>query len=165
MKIKLFLIAIVAAGNIFAHKYYVSIAELEYNEEKNRIEGSLKMTAHDFELVLENKYDRKIDLEQVKDTSKVGGDVQAYLAEHFKLYSGGKQAVPNYLGREVTLRQDLFFYFTFTGVLDPKDVKLVNTVLFELFPQQQNIVHYKYMERTKSLTLVPSKIHGKIKFD
>ena len=165
MRVKLLFMAILMSSTVFGHKFYVSIADLKYDEEQNRIEGSLKMTAHDFEDLLSNKFEREIDLEEVADTSKVGRYVQTYLAKHFEVYSGGKRAIPNYLGKEITLRQELFFYFTFTQVVNPKEIKVVNTLLFEMFPKQQNIVHYRFKEQTKSVTLVPLKTHEKIKFD
>ncbi|MFT5820227.1 MAG: hypothetical protein ACI8ZM_001466 [Crocinitomix sp.] len=149
----------------FGHKYFVSIAELEYNASKNRIEGSLKMTAHDFEVVLKEKFGKSLEIENIADTSTVGIYMKTYLVDHFKLYSGGIQAIPTYVGKEVTLRQDLFFYFTFTGLTNPKEIEIINTILYAQFPQQQNIVHYKYRERTKSVTLVSSKKHEKIVFD
>jgi hypothetical protein len=149
----------------YGHKYYVSITELEYNAEKNRIEGSLKLTAHDFEEVLEAKFGEKMEIENIADTSAAGIYMKNYLIDHFKLYSGGEQAVPSYLGKEVNVRQELYFYFTFTSIVNPKQIKITNTILFAQFAQQQNIVHYKYAERTKSVTLVSSKKHGKITFD
>ncbi|NOQ71424.1 MAG: hypothetical protein GQ574_05460 [Crocinitomix sp.] len=149
----------------FGHRYFVSIAELEYNSSKNRIEGSLKMTAHDFEEVLREKFGKPLEIENIADTSVAGIYMKTYLTDHFKLYSGGIQAIPVYVGKEVNLRQDLFFYFTFTGISNPKEIKIMNSILLAQFPQQQNIVHYKYQERTKSVTLVSSKKHETITFD
>ena len=149
----------------FGHKYFVSIAELEYNASKNRIEGSLKLTAHDFEVVLEERFAKALEIEKIADTSVVGSYIKNYLSDHFKLYSGGIQAIPSYIGKEVNLRQELFFYFTFTGINNPKEIEVINSILFAQFPKQQNIVHYKYQERTKSVTLVSSKKHEKITFD
>ena len=166
MKLKLILfIAFFSTGWSYAHKFYVSITNLEYNVEKDRIEGVLKLTAHDFEHILENKFDQEIIMENVVDSSAIGRYMQAYLADHIALYSGGKKAVPNYLGKEVTLRQELFFYFTFSGVVNPAEIELKSTLLFELFTEQQNIIHYRYKGTTKSVTLVVSQPNGKIKFD
>tara|TARA_B110000037_G_scaffold34473_1_gene41837 strand:+ start:3007 stop:3546 length:540 start_codon:yes stop_codon:yes gene_type:complete len=161
----LMFLLILSSFAAYGHKYYVSIAELEYNAEKNRIEGSLKMTAHDFEEVLEAKFGKRMEIENIADTSAAGIYMKTYLTDHFKLYSGGKQSMPLYIGKEVTVRQELYFYFTLTSIVNPKEVKITNTILFAQFAQQQNIVHYKYKEQTKSVTLVSSKKHGKITFD
>ena len=166
MKRFLFIVFIaLAAKSTYAHKFYVSIADMKYNEAKQRIEGSVKLTAHDFEAVLENKFGQKYELETIVDSSEVGRYIQTYLASHVKLFSNDKQAVPTYLGKEITLRGDLYFYFTFTQIANPAEITIFNTLLFELFPKQQNIIHYQYKEQTKSVTLVPSKTHEKIRFD
>lgn len=162
---KLLFFTILFSTYSFGHKFYVSITELNFNAEKNRIEGSLKLVAHDFEHILEEKFGREIDIEQVADTSQVGLYIQTYLTSHFKVYSDQKLLTPNYLGKEVSLRQELFFYFTFNSVPHPESLSIKSTVLFDYFPNQQNIVHYRYGQQTKSVTLVPSKNHGKIQFD
>ncbi|MDA7803300.1 hypothetical protein N8987_01825 [Crocinitomix sp.] len=165
LRLGIILFTLSIASTSFAHKFYVSITDLEYNQEKERIEGSIKMTAHDFELILEEKFKRKIDLDLVTDSSEVGRYIQLYLYENFKITSNGKTSVPQYFGKEITLEQDLFIYFIFTKVADPKSIRITNTILFSHFAKQQNIVHYQYKEQTKTVTLVPSKTHEKIQFD
>jgi uncharacterized protein YlxP (DUF503 family) len=148
-----------------AHKYYVSIAEMEYDKANKRIKVSLKVTAHDFEHVLEDKFDKRIHIEQYNDSSQVMLYAQEYLEKSIKVYSADKPCVFNYIGKEVTLREDLYFYFSFTNVQDPSTIKIVNTLLFSLSNQQQNIVHYKYNNQTKSVTLLPAQSEAQISFD
>ncbi len=165
MKKLIFLALLISVNCTFAHKYYVSIADLAYDEKEARIEGTLKITAHDFERALADKFDQKIELETIKDDSEIGKYMQYYLAQHFKIYSENQLAKPNYIGKEITNRQELYLYFTFTQIKNPAAIKVINTLLFELFAAQQNIVHYRYKEQTKSVTLVPSKTTEKITFD
>lgn len=152
-------------SSIFAHQYFVSVADLAYNESKQRIEGSLKLTAHDFEEVLKAKFNRPIQMEDVADSSTVGRYIQNYLAQNVKIFSGGKEAIPTYLGKEVSITQELYFYFTFSNIANPKSIKVMNTILFDFFPEQQNIVHYTYNHQTKSVTLVPTKNEDIIVFE
>ena len=165
MKKLLFLMMMMCSMLGWSHKFYVSIADLAWDQEEQRIEGSIKLTAHDVEKMLANKFERPIDLEKESDSSEVGQYLQSYMARNFTVKSNEKWAVPNYLGKEITLRGELFIYFTFTSVWRPESIEISNKILFELFPKQQNIVHYKYKDQTKSVTLVPSKTHGKIEFD
>lgn len=148
-----------------SHKFYVSITDMKWDQEEQRIEGSIKLTAHDVEKMLTNKFQRPIDLEKESDSSEVGRYLQAYMARNFVVKSNDIAAVPTYIGKEVTLRGELFIYFTFTRVAKPQHLSVTNKILFELFPKQQNIVHYKYKSQTKSVTLVPLKSHGKIEFE
>lgn len=158
-------ICFLAPTESFAHNYYVSIANMEWNELEDRIDVSLKMTAHDFEYLLEMKYNKRIHLETVADSTEIGLYIPEYLKEHFQVTSGGEVAEQKYLGREITLRDELFIYLSFTGIKDPETIQIKNTLLFTLFAQQQNIIHYKYMEKTKSVTLVSATPSGEIKID
>lgn len=142
---------------VFAHKFYVSTANMEFNTVTNTIDVSLKLTAHDFESILETKFNERIHLETVADSTEIGKYVITYLEENFVLTSEGKPSVFHYLGKEVTLRDELFFYFYFKEVSNPKSIQIKNTLLFKEFIQQQNIIHYKHGELAKSVTLVASK--------
>ena len=82
----------------------------------------------------------------------------------FTISSQKKQAEFYYIGKEVTIRDDLFFYFTFKNILDPLNIKVSNTFLFELFLKQQNIIHYKIKDKTKSVTLIPSIRKGTLSY-
>ena len=167
MKTKILSVVIALTASVcgFSHNYFVSIANMEYNEAEKRIDVSLKLSAHDLEYLLEMKYNERLHLENIADSSEIGLYIQQYVKESFKVSSAGKEAEMNYLGREVTLRDELFIYLSFTGIKDPGTIHIENQLLFTLFAQQQNIVHYKYGELTKSVTLVPSAPAGDIKFE
>lgn len=164
-KILFSLVLIVNVSNVLAHKSYISIANMEYNSKQDQIEVSLKLTAHDFEYILEKKFNKRIHIENVKDSSTVGLFIQNYITKHFQVYSQKKQTKFNYVGKEVTVRDELYFYFTFTQVLDPLHIWVSDTFLFDLFSKQQNIIHYKIKDKTKSVTLIPSKRGAKIWFN
>lgn len=159
------IIILIAGTSVFAHKYYVSTSNMEYNTETKTIDVSVKMTAHDFESILETKYNIRMHLETIADTSEIGLYIQSYLAENFILTSGEIQATMRYIGKEVTLRDELFFYLSFSEIKDPKTIQIKNTLLFTQFAQQQNIVHYKVGELSKSVTLVSSKPEAELKFE
>ena len=148
-----------------AHKFYISIADMEYDSTDQRINVSLKMTAHDFEYILGLKFKEEIEFGELSDTSEVVNYARFYIRQNFRLYSAEQQCPIVFLGYEITLRDDLFYYFSFTDVKDPTAIKIMNTLLFSISDQQQNIVHYKYKGATKSVTLTPSKSEGEINFD
>jgi len=166
-KTKLFLLVVILGSSFlsFGHNYFVSIASMEYDSASMKINTSLKVTAHDFEHMLEMKFNLRIHIETVTDSSEIGQYIQTYLKENFILFSGGAQAEMNYLGKEVTLRDELFFYFSFSNIRNPRTVQIKNQLLFTHFAQQQNIVNYKYGDRTKSVTLVSATPEAEIKID
>ncbi|MFK8039580.1 MAG: DUF6702 family protein [Crocinitomicaceae bacterium] len=162
-KIVILILTFVLTSITFAHKHYMSIANMEYNSKLRQLEVSLKLTAHDFEHILESQFNRRIHIDKVSDSSKIGQFMISYLSENIKLYSGNTKAVFNYVGKEVDVRDQLFFYFTFTKVLDPSHIILENSILFKLFSKQQNLLHYKYKGQTKSVTCTNINPKGEIK--
>jgi len=167
MKLKLIVSILLTFVSFFsnAHKSFISISDMEYNESTKEIEVSLKLTAHDFEHVLEKKFGKQIHIENVKRGTEVDKFIMDYIVKHFNVTSESEQAVLKYVGREVTIKDELFFYFTIKNVNNPSKVVVKNTFLFEIFEQQQNIIHYKLKGKTKSLTLVSLKKEGILSFD
>lgn len=159
------LIIVMLIPSAFGHKHYMSIANLEYNSKLKQLEVSLQLIAHDFEHILENKFNERIHIENVTDSSKIGQFMINYLSNTIKISSGSKKAVFNYVGKEVDVRDQLFFYFTFTTVLDPSHIILENSILFKLFSKQQNLMHYKYKGQTKSVVCTSIAPKGEIKFN
>jgi hypothetical protein len=165
MKVLILAISLISFSSCFGHKYYVSITDMEYNSDKNSIDVSMMLTAHDFEHLLEKHFDKTIHIEDVNDTSNVGLFIQKYISEKFKVFSNNLICSFEYLGKEVNLKEELFLYFSFNGVANPLSISVQSSVMFELSKEQQNIVHYKYKDRTKSVTLVSSKNEAEINFD
>jgi len=156
-------LALIMVLTAHAHNYFVSTANMEYDDSTKQIEVSVKMTAHDFEHILEMKYQQRLHIETIADTSEIGKFVQAYLKENFVISSGDKVCDFNYYGKEVTLRDELFFYFSFSNIVNPDAIHIKNTLLFNSFAQQQNIVHYKHGAKSKSVTLVIAKPEAELK--
>ncbi|MBK6950649.1 MAG: hypothetical protein IPH24_01020 [Crocinitomicaceae bacterium] len=156
---------LLSTGSLFAHSYYVSTSNMEYNAQTETIDVSIKTTAHDFEHILETKYNLRIHIETIADSSEIGLYIQTYLTENFTIKSNDVQATMKYIGKEVTLRDELFFFISFSGLKNPKTIQIKNTLLFTEFTQQQNIVHYKLGDLSKSVTLVASKPESEIKFE
>jgi Domain of unknown function (DUF6702) len=165
MKNLILALGILLSANTFAHKFYISIADMEYKELTKKIDVTLKVTAHDFELILNRKFNKEIHLEEVGDSSEVGLYCQAYLRNNFKVISNDQKLEQKYLGKEVTNREDLYFYFSFLNVGNPAHIKIISNLLSSVSDLQQNIVHYKYKNQTKSVTLLPSENKAEIKFD
>jgi hypothetical protein len=167
MKAKLILSILLSFSSLLAsaHKSFISIASMEYNEKHKDIEVTLKLTAHDFEHILEKKYGKQIHIENVMEGSDVDKFIIEYIKKHFSVVSETEKTTLNYIGKEVTVKDELFFYFTIENIKNPSNISVKNTFLFEIFEQQQNIIHYKLKGNTKSLTLVSLKKEGTLFFD
>ena len=167
MKTKLILSILLSFSTLVAsaHKSFISIANMEYNESNKTIEVSLKLTAHDFEHILEKQFGKQIHIENVEKGTEIDLFIINYIKKHFTVQSQHEKTLLKYVGKEVTIKDELFFYFTIHNIEKPNNIVVKNTFLFEIFEQQQNIIHYKLKGQTKSLTLISIKKEGTLNFE
>ncbi|MAN59112.1 MAG: hypothetical protein CMC08_04670 [Flavobacteriaceae bacterium] len=153
--LKAFLIFIVLIGltaATTAHKFYVSTTNVEYVPQKESIQIITKIFIDDIEDVLQERYAPSISLATKKETKQHAAFLEKYLNEKLTVTVNGKEAELHYLGREYEI-DVVKAYIEITGVKELKSIAIENKLLFELFPDQQNIIHFKSGEYRRSLVL------------
>ncbi len=131
-----------------AHKFYTSLARVEYNEEEKTVEVALRVFADDLELALTRRSGRRIYLDSTKDAADVA---LAYLRETFEI-SGrdGRKVELKWVGME-TQADVAWLYFEAPLPDGLAGARLRDRVLLELFQTQVNIVNLKYGGRKLDL--------------
>jgi hypothetical protein len=124
-----------------AHKYYTSLAQVEYNAESRTVEVSLRVFADDLELALTRRAGRQVSLDRTKDA---GGLVLAYLRDTFAIKNrDGEAKALKWVGME--LRAGVaWLYFEAEMPEGLAGGRLRDHVLFELFAEQVNTVSVRY---------------------
>jgi hypothetical protein len=124
-----------------AHKYYTSLAQVEYNAREKSVEVSLRVFADDLELALTRRAGRKVSLDRMKDAE---GLVLAYLRDTFEIKNrGGETKALKWVGME--LRAGVaWLYFEAEMPEGLAGARLRDHVLFELFDEQVNTVSVRY---------------------
>lgn len=144
MKKKFFIFACILASFVCstsargaaAHKYYTSLAELNYNAETRSVEVSLRVFADDLELALSKRAKRSVRLD-AKDAPALAA---AYLKESFELRNArGEAKELNWVGME-TRADAAWLYFEFPMLEGLNGARLRDRVLFDLFEEQINLV-------------------------
>lgn len=145
--------------NVYAHKHYISITEIEWKAESGVFEASLKLTAHDFEHMLEDEGLSSIHIEKMKEGDEHYKKTLSILTRDFRVYTGEEQCEIQFVGWEVTTDDQLFLYLKFVPQtkIDFNEVTISQNILFAKFSQQQNIVHFKHEDEVKSETLITDK--------
>jgi hypothetical protein len=84
---KIFIFSLIAllSSQAFAHKFYMSITEMRYNEKNKSLEVTIKLFTDDIEKALESKSDSALFLGTEKEASQTDQLMEAYLREHFSL--------------------------------------------------------------------------------
>ncbi|GAA4108375.1 hypothetical protein GCM10022393_04410 [Aquimarina addita] len=145
------------------HKFYVSVTQIDYNEEQKSLQIISRIFVDDFEATLQDRYDSSIKLSSENPNDKIDGYIEKYLQQKISISVNGKPVVFEYIGKEYD--NDLILcYLEVEGVQDLETIEVSNTVLMDAFNEQQNIVHVKKGTQRKSLMLENEISQGMLKF-
>lgn len=152
---KIYLIFLMQSGAW--HNFHSSLADMEYNPQAKAFQVSLTLFADDTENALTKFSKRKYLLGGLGKDRKPDAVLTTYLQQNFQLINKKKQVLPiHYIGKEVFLEVVVvYFEIPFKGRL--KDYLLKNTIMFELFDDQSNIVNLQKEGKKKSFAFQPEK--------
>ena len=124
-----------------AHKFYTSLAQVEYNAETKSVEVALRVFADDLELALRRRAGRGVSLERTKDVDRL---VLAYLRDTFEIRNrDGETKALRWVGMELHAGV-AWLYFEAEMPEGLAGARLRDHVLFELFRGQVNTASVRY---------------------
>lgn len=119
-----------------AHKFYVSNTAIEYSAQNQSYGITIKLFTDDLENALGGE---SIHLGEENEAANASTLLENYINSHFKLKFNDQDQMLIYIGKEV--ENDLtIVYFEMLQSTDFHTLKVDNTILLELFPEQKNIV-------------------------
>lgn len=132
------------------HDLHLSICNLEYNVDENRIEIEQRIFIDDLEnAIKKSKGFEKFNVLEGVVEQKHADLLLEYYNDHFDLAINGKKVDVQLL--EYSNNQEAFiFYFYIPDVKRVEEVSLISTILFELFDDQSNVVSLQFMSTKKS---------------
>jgi len=147
-----------------SHKFYVSVSKVEYSEADQSLQIISSIFVDDLENTLKARYGDKVSLEPEKETELDRDLLQKYMLKKLLITVDGKEMAVDYVGREYDI-DVIKVYLEVPNVVDPKEVIVQAEWLFELFEEQQNIIHMKKGDTRRSLVLEPDNPKGVLNFD
>ncbi|MDT0558349.1 peptidase E [Ichthyenterobacterium sp. W332] len=164
--IKYLLVAIVCFSLISftsAHKYYVSVTQIEYVEDKSSLQIISRIFIDDFERILQERYDDSIILGDEEETDNAIKYIEQYLKTKLSLRVNDQDVNFNFIGKKYD-NDIVICYLEVENIKQLKTFEISNKVLFELYEEQQNIVRTKIYSKRKSLILIAQNDKGMLKF-
>jgi hypothetical protein len=157
------LLFIIPLLSFSAHKYYLSLTQINYKSEAKAIQIIINVFMDDIETAL-NK-DNDIDLQLTTKKELKNNDVyfEKYLKEKlfFKVNDTTKNF--NYIGKEY--EGDLvFFYLEIENIPEVKTIEVTNNMLTKHFATQQNMVKCKVYKKNKSVLLTKEENYTTFKY-
>ncbi|WP_282017910.1 DUF6702 family protein [Salegentibacter mishustinae] len=146
-----------------AHEFYLSVTEIEYNNEKQSLQIITRVFIDDFEDVLNERYGADLQLSEEAEEGAVAENISKYLKQKLRLQVNGEELQLNYLGKEYDADQ-LILYIEVEDLAPFNKIEVTNEILTDLFDDQKNVVHVKVNDKTKSLLLMRQQETEKLTF-
>lgn len=135
---KIPLLALTLSGALGLHDFFVSILTIRHKPEAQTLDLTWRMTAHDIEHALASRCELKLG--SPKEHPKADSLLNRYFLEHLTLFQEDKQMIWTWVGKELD-GETLYCYLQVEGVATPNDLSVSNTLLQDVFGEQQNLVH------------------------
>jgi hypothetical protein len=150
--IPLLVVAFTSFSPAALHPFHVSVVEIEHNSLAKTLEISCKIFTDDFETVLAKNYKVKVDLINPPDKAAMDTLVKKYILSHLSIKANGKPVVINYVGFE-NESEAAYGYIEVENISSVSKLEITNTILFDKFDDQMNIMHVKAGGGRKSTKL------------
>jgi hypothetical protein len=157
------LILVVLLSSFAWHKFYVSVTQIDYVSNKKRIEITHRIFIDDLEKALEKKYKKKVYLTSTKELSEAETLIKNYLKENVKIFINNKPQEIVYLAREVE-GDVLIFYSKIVISKKINTFEIFNSLLIDIYKEQQNIVHVNINGNKNSFLFTNSETEQKIDY-
>ena len=139
------------------HPIYVSVMELSYKPEAQRLEVALKVFGDDLQAALSKEQGRLVEIGTDREDPKADSLIEAYLRRHLRFRTEeGKELVWKIIGREQE-RRDFFANWIYVEVPNTpaglRALQIRYSLLMDHIPSQHNVLTLKSPSGLKRFSL------------
>ena len=147
-----------------AHPFYVSICQIDYNQQNHVLEISVKIFADDLIKALKQNEISDIHLGELQENPKSDQYIFNYLSENLIITIKNESLTYSFIGKE--LEDDaVWCYLEIKNVPAFHEISVLNSILTEVFETQNNIVQVNVNGKVKNLLLKKSNTVGHLNFN
>jgi|TARA_B110000908_G_scaffold81850_1_gene98062 hypothetical protein len=146
------LLLIIPMLSFSAHKYYLSLTQINFIPESKSMQIIINVFMDDIETALNKDYNIDLQLTTEKELTENDVYFKKYLNEklHFKVNAVAKKF--NYIGKEYD-GELVYFYLEIEDISDVNQIEISNKILIKHFPKQENLIKSKVGKINKSVLL------------
>ena len=124
-----------------SHRYHTSLTRIDYKSKDKNIEITIQLFIHDLENVLERFAKKRIDVGKTPEIDKI---IEKYLEENFVLKNKRDEKLKiRWVGKELNVDTTMI-YLEVSSDESIEGFKLQNTIFFESFPEQTNLITVRF---------------------
>lgn len=150
--------------SVFAHPFYTSICQVEFNNKGHSLEISVKVFADDLIRALEKKGASELFLGEKKEIPQTDSLINAYIQSKYSFVVNSQKTIYNFIGKEMDT-DAVWCYFEIENVKDLKQIEVHCDLLTELFDSQINIIPVAKNEVTRNILLDKGKTVDSLNFE
>ncbi|PKA99309.1 hypothetical protein B0O79_3015 [Flavobacteriaceae bacterium MAR_2009_75] len=144
-----------------AHKFYVSVTNVNYSEKDRAIQITSRIFIDDMNRLMMARYDIDAELDTEKESKLADEYLEKYVRSKFVVSLNGQPIQYNFIGKKYDA--DVMICYIEVADVNLKELKSVaieNEILTDLFDDQQNVVHINIKDEKKSFVLLKSRTKG-----
>lgn len=147
------------------HPIHIAISEVVYDEKSRALQITHKIFIDDLEKQIEQSLEEavKLRLNTAKEHENADYYLNAYLQKHFRIKVNGKEHKGLFLGKEYET-DAAWLYVEIENIKSLKGITIENTILTDLYEDQNNFVHFNINKQKKSLRFQHGNTQQSINF-
>ncbi|EAZ81623.1 DUF6702 family protein [Algoriphagus machipongonensis] len=143
----------------FTHPFFISLTEIRYNENSQKLEIAQKIFWDDLELSMEEYLGTHVDVLNSSNKDQLDEQFQKYLLDHQNIKVNGKEIELSIIGYEIE-EEAFWFYLESAQTPFENSIEVENSILIAEHETQQNIVQI-YVDGKSPKSLLLRKGHEK----
>ncbi|WMW78206.1 hypothetical protein RF683_01825 [Flavobacterium sp. 20NA77.7] len=145
------------------HKFYVGVFQVDYFKEKKSVQITARLFIDDLEKALQKKHNKHFYITTKDEIANTNKYIEEYIKERFLVKLNNKNQTLTLLTKE---QEDniVICYIKISFSEKLKSFELTNTILTDIFSEQQNLVHLNNNGNKKTLLFTNTNNYQKINF-
>lgn len=139
------------------HKFYLSVTQMEFDTDKNRITAISRVFVDDLEETLRQRYDVQLALGTDREDAMASFYIARYVEQKLIVKMNNEPLKFSFAG--FTYQNDQIVLLSEFSVI-PSDefvIKVTNALIMDAYSEQQNLVHFRMNQKKQSEVLAKER--------
>jgi len=145
----LLLVLGISLSSFAAHKFYVSIYQVDFVPQKKRIEITARIFMDDLNAALEHEFKTKTHIGEKTESTQDVVFLQKYMTKHVQVFIDNKEKKVLFLSKEIE-NNVVIVYLKISDVKKITAIKIQNNALLDLNSDQQNIIQTNFYNNKRN---------------
>ena len=146
-----------------AHKYYISSTKIEYKKESKTIQITMRFFIDDLQETINSTYSRDVELALPNEPEEIDSLIINYVSKKLEFIINSNKKAYSFIGKKYN-NDEIYIYLEIENIEFINTIEIKNSMLMEIFPEQQNIIKLYINDAKKTFLLTKQKDKDLLKF-